>query len=53
MTPRVIEQSAEENGQLVEVVLAEEYSEEHIVDAINIRSGIHESWGHSNLNPRS
>ncbi len=42
MTPRAIERDevgrllAEENGQLVEVLPAKEYSEEHIVGAINI-----------------
>ena len=42
MTPRVIDRDdvrsllEEENGQLVEVLPAEEYSEEHIVGVINI-----------------
>jgi len=42
MTPRAIERDevgrllAEENGQLVEVLPPKEYSEEHIVGAINI-----------------
>jgi rhodanese-related sulfurtransferase len=42
MTPRSIDRDevrrllAEENGQLVEVLPAREFSEEHIVGAINI-----------------
>ena len=42
MTPRSINRDevsrllAEENGQLVEVLPAQEFSEEHIVGAINI-----------------
>jgi rhodanese-related sulfurtransferase len=42
MTPRSIDRDevrrllAEENGQLVEVLPAQEFSEEHIIGAINI-----------------
>jgi len=42
MTPRSIDRDevrgllAEDNGQLVEVLPAEEFSEEHIIGAINI-----------------
>ncbi len=42
MTPRAIDRDevkrllAEENGQLVDVLPAKEYGEEHIVGAINI-----------------